>query len=507
MSDGQNNIAFLATGAEGRLVAGALARSDRVTLLQCRETTDEVSLVNLNEEDRTPIGVSEERDHIQGALTSFLQRTGNIDAVVVMAHTVQSRERPEGFTSLTTLFEKHFFLPLTWIKAALPSMIGAKKGVVIVIMPPSALAANPRQPAMSCAYWALKRVCQSLRAELQPFNITVHLVFSPLAEADLAGSPGKRTAKLNTLAGRLRTILTNEKRGDGSLDWAGRWHHSIEHLFPDRGKWAKSSNGKRTYRERGVGGNRSALITGASSGLGRELARLYAPTVEELHLVGRDHAALEQVRQELTQTSNCMVNIARLDLGDLRAVEAYAAAVGPVDLLINCAGYSVVGLVRDIPLDLFRRNMTVNFFAPVVLTEAFLHKSPAPRRIVNVLSTTAIAGRKKQSSYSATKAALWAYTRILRQTAPAGTEVMEALPATFTSNFADNVVDAESGERLGRSAVHRGQDRHGLTSELVAARVYRASEHGCHCLFVPYKARLFHLLEVITPGLFQRMFP
>lgn len=161
----------------------------------------------------------------------------------------------------------------------------------------------------------------------------------------------------------------------------------------------------------------------------------------------------------------------------------------------------------DVSVELFRRNMTVNFLAPVLLTEALCRKDQPPHRVVNVLSTTAISGRKNHGSYAASKAALWAYTKILRRTLSSGTEVMEVLPATFASSFASNTVHGRSDKESAAPAVADAQHRHGLTSQTVAAKVYSASERGDRYLFVPYKARMFHLLEAVTPALFRRMFP
>jgi short-subunit dehydrogenase len=227
-------------------------------------------------------------------------------------------------------------------------------------------------------------------------------------------------------------------------------------------------------------------------------------------LVGRDEAALEALGQEIERTTDCVLTAAKVDLSDPQAVVRFAAGVDDVDLLINCAGFSVVGEVKDIPLELYRHNMAVNFLAPVLLTGRLLGRATRPSTVINVLSTTAIAGRRRQASYSATKAALWAYTCILRRTAPVGTRVVEVLPATFASRFAANTVrvGADGTKTTGREAAHlsSGQEARGLTSAVVASKVYDAVEAGKDRVFVPFEAKLFLVLETVAPWLFRRLF-
>ena len=309
------------------------------------------------------------------------------------------------------------------------------------------------------------------------------------------------------LSATLAQLLTEGRQTSGFIRFRDHWRHVTEQLLPARACLRAIAMGSRLPPAPRGPGFGNVIITGASSGLGRELARLYARDAEALYLVGRNHAALSQLREELVQKWRRTVHIARVDLGDLRALRDYTATVDHVDVLVNCAGFSVVGTVQDVPLDLFRRNMTVNCFAPVLLTEAFLRKDHPPRRIVNILSTTAIAGRRRQGSYSATKAALWAYTRLLRHAVPKGTRVTEILPATFASGFTANIVNVEAGGQTPATGPKGGQSAHGLTSRIVAAKTCRALEQGRRRLFIPRKAKLFHALEAVAPRLFRRLFP
>jgi len=486
-----------------------LARSRRVVLLECQNDSNRVSRNSPGDAVGAIAGGPVDPANAETTFASLLQAASRIDTFVVMPPMADLQKRLGEFSHFVALFEEHFFRLLAGIKSVLPRMVSARKGAIIVILPASALEARPQVPAASCAHWALRRVCQSLRVEMKPYEVGVHVMFTSLGAAPGSDKSSGGAAELK----RLCSAITQRERENagtgGSLRLRDRSRHLREQLFPDRHLWPRSTNGNGNGHRRPRPNERfrTILITGASSGLGRDLTRLYARVAQRIYLVGRDRMALRQLREELAPTHACAIDIASVDLGDLEAVSDYADAMEGVDVLVNCAGFSVVGAVQDISLKWFRTNMTVNFLAPVLLTEAFLRKEPVPRCIVNVLSTTAIAGRKKQASYSASKAALWAYTRMCRQTAPAGTTVTEVLPATFASGFAVHTVVVEPDRKPGNPALSSGQNRHGLTSKLVAAEVYQASIQRRRRVFIPHKARLFHLLEATSPRLFQRMFP
>lgn len=507
VSDRETNTVVLTSGERGRELAEMLAQSRRVMVLECQNDTSQVFLSSPGDGAGSIASGPVDPANAETTFASLVQAVPRMDTLVVMPPMADLQERSGECSHFVSLFEEHFFRLLAGIKSVLPRMVSTRKGAIIVILPASALETRPQASAAFCAHWALRRVCQSLRVEMESYEVGVYVMFTSLREAPGADKRSDGAGELKRLCSAI-TRRERENAGPGrSLRLRDRSRHLIEQLFPDRRLWLKSANGNGHRRPRPKEGFHTILITGASSGLGRDLTRLYARAAQRICLVGRDRTALRQLREELAPMHTCTIDVAGVDLGDLEAVSDYADAMEGVDMLVNCAGFSVVGAVQDVSLEWFRKNMTVNFLAPVLLTEAFLRKEPVPQCIVNVLSTTAIAGRRKQASYSASKAALWAYTRMCRQTAPAGTTVIEVLPATFASGFAAHTVAVESDRKPTNLASSSGRNRHGLTSETVAAKVYQASMRGRRRVFIPHKAKLFHLLEATSPRLFQRMFP
>jgi len=505
------NITFLAFNKRGCATAEMLPRSGKVLLVDCRNWECRATLLDEGKSLSTANSDSGDLDKAEAVFTSLFERSPRADAFIIMVEVSGSRKLFDDPVGLLKCFESDFFVPLAALKAAVKRMVSAKKGKIIVILPTSAIVADPGTAAQCCAHWALRRVCQSLREEVRSLNIDVHLLFTPHQASNGAVPLQGDTSELKMLSATLTRLLKGGKSASSYVHLRDRLLHPKERLFPSNSHLGMEAGETwrehRTFRETRV---LNAVITGASSGLGKDLARLYAPTTHRMCLVGRDLAALEELRGDIMRTSGCVASVAKVDLSDSESVINFAATVNDVDLLINCAGFSVVGEIKDIPLDLFRNNMAVNFFTPVFLTTEFLSKSTKPRTVVNILSTTAVAGRRKQGCYSATKAALWAFTRILRRTVPPGLQVVEVLPATFASRFAENSIrvnSANSGQPWGNRASQAGsQNSHGLTSEVVALKIQRAVKEGREYVFVLFEARLFLTLEAVAPRLFRRLF-
>ncbi|MFI5910592.1 SDR family oxidoreductase [Dactylosporangium sp. NPDC051541] len=143
---------------------------------------------------------------------------------------------------------------------------------------------------------------------------------------------------------------------------------------------------------------RTALVTGASSGIGRATAAA---------LAAKGYRVLGTSRKPETRPGS-PVELLPLDLGDDASIEALAARVGPVDVLVNNAGESQSGPFEELPADALRRLFQVNVLGAVRLTQLLL---PGMRergwgRVVMVGSMLASFPLAYRSSYVATKAAL-----------------------------------------------------------------------------------------------------
>ena len=178
-----------------------------------------------------------------------------------------------------------------------------------------------------------------------------------------------------------------------------------------------------------------ALVTGCSTGIGRATAR-------ELTARGWDVVATAR-RIESVEDLEVARTLA-LDVDSDVSVAAARAEVGPVDLLVNNAGFGIEGPVEEVPLEDVRRAFETNFFGAARMIQAFL---PAMREqgsgaIVNVTSVAGVVAPPLGGFYSATKFALEALSEALHlEVGHFGVRVLVVEPGGIGTEFGANLVD------------------------------------------------------------------
>ncbi|GAB3653240.1 SDR family oxidoreductase [Actinocorallia lasiicapitis] len=158
---------------------------------------------------------------------------------------------------------------------------------------------------------------------------------------------------------------------------------------------------------------RTAMVTGASSGIGEAFARLLAAGGADLVLVARRTDLLERLAADLRARHEITVEVLPADLtGDLTSVEARAASV---DLLINNAGYGAFGAFHELPLDDQLAEIALNVTALTSLTHAALPGMVERGHggVLNVASVAALAPAPGSAVYGATKAYVTSLTESL----------------------------------------------------------------------------------------------
>ncbi len=163
------------------------------------------------------------------------------------------------------------------------------------------------------------------------------------------------------------------------------------------------------------------MVTGASSGIGREFARLAAKGGRDVVLVARRRDRLDELRAELTQEFGVTALSLPADLSEpdapARIFREATERTGEVDLLVNAAGLGVHGYFADTPLERELETIRVNVLALTELTKLFLPGMVARRRgvIVNLASTAAFQPGPLMAVYYATKAHVLAFTEALAE--------------------------------------------------------------------------------------------
>ncbi len=178
-----------------------------------------------------------------------------------------------------------------------------------------------------------------------------------------------------------------------------------------------------------------ALVTGCSTGIGRATA---------VELTARGWEVVATARRPESIADLGVARTLALDVDSDESVAAALAAVGPVDLLVNNAGFGVEGPVEEVPLDEVRRAMETNFFGAARMIQAFL---PAMRErgsgwIVNVTSVAGVVAPPLGGFYAATKFALEALSEALHlEVGHFGVRVLIVEPGGIATAFGPNMAD------------------------------------------------------------------
>lgn len=164
---------------------------------------------------------------------------------------------------------------------------------------------------------------------------------------------------------------------------------------------------------------KTALITGASSGIGRAFAYALAERGAKLVLVARSHDKLRDLAAELRRDYACNADFLTVDLGATDAVQTidfHLKAAGiMVDVLINNAGFAAYGHFETIPLTRQRDEVLVNCIAAIELTHLLLPgmQARSDGAVINVASTAAFQPDPYMAVYGATKAFLLSFSEAI----------------------------------------------------------------------------------------------
>lgn len=220
---------------------------------------------------------------------------------------------------------------------------------------------------------------------------------------------------------------------------------------------------------------KTALITGASAGLGMEYARLFAADKHDVILVARRRERLETLAKVLEEASGIRAQVVAEDLGaadgPARVVAAVQGLGAEIEFLVNNAGFGTSGAFAQLSLERELEMVQVNVTAVVALTRSFLPRMVERRsgRILNIGSTAGFQPGPFMATYYASKAFVNSFTEALsyelRGTGVTATVSCPGATATEFSQVAGN--DKSRLFRMGTA-----------TPQVVAREGYRAMMSG-----------------------------
>jgi short-subunit dehydrogenase len=245
------------------------------------------------------------------------------------------------------------------------------------------------------------------------------------------------------------------------------------------------------------------IVTGAASGIGQELCRLFARRGARIGLVDRDKSKLEAFADELRQAgvpcATAAVDVRqREQVHD--AVRQIVGALGPADILIPCAGICRASTVDDLKISELEEIVGINFMGMVYVIEAVLPSMLERNsgQIAGISSMAGVRGIPFEPAYSASKAAVGAYLESLRcELRPRGITITTVFPGYVQTPLLDEINGMMGADMSGGKA---------FTPNAAAARIVEGLERRSSYIYFPRPLGLsVRLSRLMPPRMYDRV--
>lgn len=222
---------------------------------------------------------------------------------------------------------------------------------------------------------------------------------------------------------------------------------------------------------------KTALVTGASSGIGLACAAALAGAGARVFLAARSEDKLREAVAELKQRGQSAEAV-RLDITDIAATAEWIEKNGPFDVLVNSAGMGRHGPAVDTTLEAFDQAMNLNVRAAYFLTQAVargLLQAGKPGSLINISSQMGSVGGVDRSVYCATKHAVEGFTKAMAiEWGKAGVRVNTVCPTFIRTPLTESTfADPERVQWLQNNIL---LDRVGEVEDIMGAVLYLASD-------------------------------
>ena len=235
--------------------------------------------------------------------------------------------------------------------------------------------------------------------------------------------------------------------------------------------------------------DRQVMVTGASEGIGRSIAAVFAAEGARLVLVARGRTNLEQLADTLRDRHGTDIDVAPEDLSDDAAAPRLASAFPNVDVLVNNAGAIPGGPLEQVSQETWRRAWDLKVFGYIAMMREFYTRMIARNSgvIVNVIGASATGLDPSYAAGSTGNAALEALTRTLGSKGPDhGVRVVGVSPGMVLTRRLETLLRARASERFGDEArwaelgSHAAFRRPAQVEEIASSVVFLASERSSY---------------------------
>ncbi|MGY3211771.1 SDR family oxidoreductase [Mucilaginibacter sp. HD30] len=253
--------------------------------------------------------------------------------------------------------------------------------------------------------------------------------------------------------------------------------------------------------------DKTVIITGASSGIGKALAIEFAKRGANLVLGARQYVALCEIAQSLEKQYAAKVVAVQCDVVSEtdceHLIKQTILTFGKIDVLINNAGISMRALFKDTDVQVLKSLMDVNFWGMVYCTKyAMPELLKTKGTLVGVSSIAGYKGLPGRTGYSASKFAMNGFLDALRvENLRTGVHVLTACPGFTASNIRNTALN-KNGVQQGESTLHEEKM---MTAEQVAAVIVDGVENRARTLIMTGQGKLTVLLSKVLPSLLDKL--
>ncbi|TCK85221.1 SDR family oxidoreductase [Albibacterium bauzanense] len=248
--------------------------------------------------------------------------------------------------------------------------------------------------------------------------------------------------------------------------------------------------------------NKTVIITGASSGIGRACAEEFAARGANIVLAARKYASLCELGVELEEKYQIKTKSIQCDVSkeeDCRnLIEQTLLEFSGIDVLINNAGISMRALFKDLDLQVLKTLMDVNFWGTVYCSKYAMSSLLASKgSLVGVSSIAGYRGLPGRTGYSASKFAMNGFMESLRvENLKTGLHVMLACPGFTASNIRNTALDTR-GKQQGETNMDEGKM---MSAEEVAQRIVDGVFKRKRSLIMTSQGKMAVFMNKFFPG-------
>jgi short-subunit dehydrogenase len=249
--------------------------------------------------------------------------------------------------------------------------------------------------------------------------------------------------------------------------------------------------------------NKTVLITGASSGIGKALTIAMLQAGARVAICARNSKNLQEVKEELMNKNLLTVRAdVSIESDCKQFIDAAVAAFGRIDILINNAGISMRALFKDLDLNILRQSMDINYWGTVYCTKyALPHILATKGSIVGISSIAGYKGLPCRTGYSSSKFAMQGFLESLRiELLDDGVNVMWVSPGFVASNIRNTALSADGSAQRETPL----DEANLMSAEECANRMLKAIAHRKRTLIMSTQGKLTVWMNKFFPAWVDR---